>query len=204
YVELARQASTTLDTMQRSRQLLVLDLNGTLLSRNKNRKSMYVRPHIDLFLRYIFARFEVMVWSSASRKSVHNMLHLFGKKRRSLLAVWTREDLGLTQEQFDAKVPTCKDLQRLIDAPLLRDHQPHYDLSNIIVLDDSPRKITMQPFNCVAVRTFHHTDPDFGTHGDQELLRVMQYLDRLCLETNVPGFIRTTPYNDKFTLKDST
>ncbi|ORX55638.1 HAD-like protein, partial [Hesseltinella vesiculosa] len=191
YMALANQPSET-RTDRASRQLLVLDLNGTLLSRTKNRKSMYTRPHVDAFLHFVFAHFQVMVWSSAGPGMVENMLQLFGDYRAQLFAVWTRHNLGLNPKDYNRKVQTYKNLDRLIESPLL--HDKGFYFHNIILLDDSPRKVSKQPYNCVPIKTFSHYNPEFGVHGDCELLRAIDYLELLANETNVPGYIKAHPF----------
>jgi hypothetical protein len=88
--------------------LIVLDLNGTLVYRSKNNsKSCNPRPYLSEFLRYLFhptSPFEVMVWSSARRTTVDKMLNnpIFDPFRESFLAVWAREELGLSAKEFGA------------------------------------------------------------------------------------------------------
>jgi hypothetical protein len=68
-------------------KLLVLDLNGTLIYRNKggsNARTSYPRPYLGAFLKYLFRDltdsdwpmrpWEVFVWSSAQPHNVRAML----------------------------------------------------------------------------------------------------------------------------------
>jgi hypothetical protein len=74
------------DTLhQMAPKLLVLDLNGTLIYRNKggsNSRTSYPRPYLGCFLEYLFRAstdnsprpWHVFVWSSAQPHNVRTML----------------------------------------------------------------------------------------------------------------------------------
>lgn len=119
------------------RCLLVLDLNGTLLHRRRTNSGanshVYVRPYLGAFLRYIShpaAALDVAVWSSARRENVEIMVdrawtgagaaksasgstdERLGRVRFPDL-VFAREDMLLTERQFNHNVRTTKDLRQL-------------------------------------------------------------------------------------------
>ena len=110
-----------------TRKLLILDLNGTLLYRPRNpSKPRYVdmrqasavpvvRPHLDIFLKYIFSHFDVMIWSSAQPKNVNSMIDAVMNRRQKkmLLDIWARDTLGLSQEEYNKKSVVFKDLERV-------------------------------------------------------------------------------------------
>ncbi|KAI5780331.1 hypothetical protein DFH27DRAFT_529681 [Peziza echinospora] len=107
------------------RMLIILDLNGALLFRNKNARNTMsshptLRPHLAGFLEYLFANFSVMVWSSAQPQNVKAMVQAaFSKEQRDkLVAVWGRDTLGLTQKQVYMKVVVYKNLDRVWAAKL--------------------------------------------------------------------------------------
>ncbi|ORZ19877.1 HAD-like domain-containing protein [Absidia repens] len=173
----------------RKKHLLILDLNGTLLSRTNRRTGMFVRPHIDAFLNYIFDHFKVMVWSSAQAPSVCHMVSLFGEKHKAqLVKTWSRSHFGLSSLDIQRKTPTIKDLTRVWGK------FKKYSAHNTVILDDSPSKSVLQPYNSIHLHTFNHNSTEFLTHGDHELLSVMDYLKQLQLQTNIPNFMRNTPY----------
>lgn len=70
YLKISKeQLSNTLETpIDNDKQLLILDLNGTLVSRT-GKTGLYVRPYDEYFFDYIFSHFYVIVWSSGTKKS---------------------------------------------------------------------------------------------------------------------------------------
>lgn len=171
-------------------QLLILDLNGTLVSRVKGNKSMYVRPYSQQFLDYIFNNFNVMLWSSAQPHSVNNMCRLFGKHKEKLSVIWDRTSFGLSKSDYNRKVVTIKNLDKV-----WQHFQGQYDATNTILLDDSPLKAQLQPYNCVHPSEFEHGSSAFVSSGESELLHVLNYLKLLQFQSNVANYIRHHPYN---------
>ena len=124
YIELASTPSETLS--EPTRKLLVLDLNGTLLLRSprspKPSRGHYQprpsprrvmrRPYLTALRAYLFAPetrtwLDVMVWSSAQPHSVEDMvLHALGDDRKSLVATWARDTLGLAEGHYRASFPS--------------------------------------------------------------------------------------------------
>lgn len=192
YLDQVNKASLTLDAdAKRKKQLLILDLNGTLLSRTNRRGGMYVRPHMDSFLDYIFTHFRVMVWSSAQKASVKQMMKFFTVQQTSkMVLTWDRSHFGLSKKDFNNKTATIKDLKKVWQTKGLH----FFDASNTVILDDSPSKCVLQPFNSIHLPTFDHRDPKFLEHGDQVLLSVMEYLERIERQTNIPNFVRKVPF----------
>ena len=102
------------------RKLLILDLNGTLVFRSPHQRrgayqlhgsarplrSVHRRPYLESFTRYLFhpdvrSWLDTMVWSSAQPHSVNDMVaQCFADKRGELAAVWARDTLGLSPEEY--------------------------------------------------------------------------------------------------------
>lgn len=61
-----QQSNTLKEPVDKDKQLLILDLNGTLVSRagRNPTTSLFVRPYDKEFFDYIFSQFYVIVWSS--------------------------------------------------------------------------------------------------------------------------------------------
>ncbi|KAF9046108.1 hypothetical protein BJ165DRAFT_1131447 [Panaeolus papilionaceus] len=124
-----------------SRKLLVLDLNGSLLVRSAHRKpatlprnapydpyaeptrpralrSVHPRPYMRAFREYLFHEetkkwLDTMVWSSAQPHSVADMVDkAFEERKDELKAVWARDTLGLSANQYHQKTQTTKDLAK--------------------------------------------------------------------------------------------
>ncbi|ORY93928.1 HAD-like domain-containing protein [Syncephalastrum racemosum] len=169
-------------------QLLILDLNGTLVSRTKRNQGMYVRPYADEFLDHIFRHYKVMVWSSAQPQSVDNMLQLFGRHERRLAKVWDRTKFNLSPQEYHRKTVTIKDLEEVWKA-----FGGKYDATNTIMLDDSPAKAVLQPYNSVHLTEFDHAKVDCH-EGESELADVRTYLRHLRYQSNVANYIKEHPY----------
>lgn len=169
-------------------QLLILDLNGTLVSRTKRNQGMYVRPYADEFLDHIFRHYKVMVWSSAQPQSVENMLQLFGRHEDRLAKVWDRTKFNLTRQEYYRKTLTIKNLEEVWEA-----FGGKYDATNTIMVDDSPAKAVLQPYNSVHLTEFDHAKIDYH-EGESELADVRTYLRDLRYQSNVANYIKERPY----------
>ncbi|KAJ2083794.1 hypothetical protein H4R24_000565 [Coemansia sp. RSA 988] len=183
------------------KQLIVLDLNGTLLCRgeripNKARK-VAPRPHLDEFLKFALENFAVMVWSSAQPANINEMMRkTMSPYWKDFVRVWDRRFCEL-DGQYYSKANSIKDLARIYngfsleDSPdrnvhgtyegykgICLDKQGHWTLDNIIIVDDSETKTALQKDNHVFVQTFDV----FGSSvkndepADKELLKLKQYL----------------------------
>lgn len=174
-------------------QLLILDLNGTLVCRVK-KKAMYVRPYAHVFFDYIFREFTVMVWSSAQPQSVRDMCRAFGSHRSDIDVVWDRRSLNLSETDYHRKVQTVKDLRKVWDH-----YKGKFNATNTILLDDSIEKARLQPDNAIHLSTFDHRSPEFTQSGEAELLHVMDYLKILRDQSNVAEYMHKHPYDRQHT-----
>ncbi|KAI8387380.1 HAD-like domain-containing protein [Blakeslea trispora] len=188
YLDLVCKPSVRVDDRSKQ-QLLILDLNGTLVSR-VGKRSMYARPYSQEFLNYVFDNFNVMLWSSARPHSVRNMSRLFTTHIKKLVAVWDRESFGLSKYDYNRKCLTIKDLDKVWDY-----FDGQYDATNTILIDDSPEKAQLQPYNCVHPHEFEHTSDSFVSSGESELLQLIEYLKILRTQSNVSNYIKNHPYN---------
>ncbi|KAJ7267258.1 hypothetical protein C8J57DRAFT_1327125 [Mycena rebaudengoi] len=157
-------------SIQFPRKLLVLDLNGTLLLRTKRTKPqrgpplqaqgamrarvVHPRPYLGSFREYIFhpktaSWLDTMVWSSAQPFSVADMVnHCFGEQQRQFLAIWARDTLGLSPEEYHRKARTTKDLAKPWGA------FPEHSAHTTVLLDDSALKAHLQPWNHICLREY--------------------------------------------------
>ncbi|KAH9931743.1 hypothetical protein B0H21DRAFT_878914 [Amylocystis lapponica] len=137
YLALTEGSSSHLPDPTKSRKLLILDLNGTLVFRSNVRskvkpekipgenwhflprlRPVHPRPYMPAFRSYLFASetrawLDVMVWSSAQPHSVNDMVErCFHEQKEHLVAVWARDTLGLSEDHYRRKVQTVKDLAK--------------------------------------------------------------------------------------------
>ncbi|WRT65454.1 uncharacterized protein IL334_002397 [Kwoniella shivajii] len=165
-------------------KLLVLDLNGALVFRNRSSdgKKSYPRPYLSCFLEYLFLptneerAWEVFVWSSAQPHNVRGMVeNAFGPRfidgvweeetergriareagEGRLLGVWARDKMGLGASDYSRKVQTTKDLRKVLDHVQYLTPPRDFDERTIVLLDDSPLKAIYQPFNQIVI-------PEYG------------------------------------------
>jgi len=121
-----------------------------------------------------------MVWSSAQPHSVDDMVDkVFGASKSELKAVWNRKSLGLSEAEYHQKTLTTKDLTKpwnLFTSALspveghpagLSHSETIHSALTTLLLDDSPHKATLQPYNHVCI-------PEYGStrrqHDLQSLL----------------------------------
>jgi hypothetical protein len=191
YLSIANTPSTKCEDPQR--QLIILDLNGALVSKT-GKNGMWVRPHSNEFLKYLFSEFTVGVWSSARPETVDKMCQLFGDFKTQLLFMWNRENFGLSIEDYHRKLSTVKDLQLVWRNLETDQNMPTYTARNTILLDDSASKAILQPYNNIEISEFNHKSDDMKQKGDNELLNVIEYLEKLKYEDNVSNYMKEYPY----------
>ncbi|OCB88877.1 hypothetical protein A7U60_g3972 [Sanghuangporus baumii] len=178
YLKLASEPSEKVSLPPR--KLIILDLNGTLLLRIRSLGTVYPRPYMPAFRDYLLCPatrqwLDVMVWSSAQPHNVDRMVRrcffdarlgpLQGepdgeeagespgveeneddKRHGKLAAVWARDTLGLSRSDYSRKSQTTKDLEKPWSAI-----PGNHSARTTVLLDDSPKKARLQPFNHVCV-----------------------------------------------------
>ncbi|KAG8941583.1 hypothetical protein FRC04_004164 [Tulasnella sp. 424] len=173
-------------------KLLILDLNGTLLYRKKlstsSTKKPYPRPYIPAFLSWIFHpdnALETMIWSSAQPENVKWMVKVcFGDDKSKLKVVWARDTLGLSKAHYYQKVQTVKNLD------VIWEKLP-YAVENTLLIDDSPLKAHMQPYNHIVLKEYNLTLFDRRHDStDDTLLAVIGVLSEAIRQSNVANWIR--------------
>ncbi|KAG6833165.1 hypothetical protein H0H87_010552 [Tephrocybe sp. NHM501043] len=134
-------------------------------------RNVYTRPYMGSFQEYLFhpstrAWLDTMVWSSAQPHSVNDMVDkAFGSRKGELIAVWARDTLGLEEKDYYRKTQTTKDLARpwakLSISPSstsTRTTDPDTPLGHsahtTLLLDDSPLKAHLQPWNHLCIREY--------------------------------------------------
>ncbi|KIJ52375.1 hypothetical protein M422DRAFT_25994 [Sphaerobolus stellatus SS14] len=148
----------------KTRKLLILDLNGTLLLRPKPRNAksrpVHPRPFMPTFGKFLFHEdvkrwLDTMVWSSAMPHSVDAMVDkCFMGLKGELKAIWGRDTLGLATEDYSRKVQTIKNLElpwsQLAALPS-HDASATHTAETTLLLDDSTAKAQLQPYNHLCI-----------------------------------------------------
>ena len=157
YLERASPEPQRLATPQRL--LLVLDLNGTLLFRNRSTQGIKPRSELQPFLAYCFKHHDVMIWSSARPPNVRSVCkRIFTPEQLDkLVAIWARDTLELSPSDYKDKVQVYKRLDRVWDDQDIQCKHPLYDTgggwdqSNTLLIDDSALKASAQPWNHIKI-----------------------------------------------------
>ena len=164
------------------KKLLILDLDETLIYGTMSPATseadfevgpyfIYKRPFLREFLKFCFNNFLVSVWTSSgedyAKGVADNIFTGFGK----LEFVWscsrcvTKFDPEYFQHYY---VKDLKKVKRL-----------GYSLENIIMIDNTPRKLCRNYGNLVRVKSFE------GDKNDDELASLVKYLVELGSVENV-------------------
>ncbi|KAJ1867063.1 hypothetical protein LPJ78_001276 [Coemansia sp. RSA 989] len=185
------------------KEMLVLDLNGTLVWRGPRKKNKsrdgYPRPFLSEFLKFAVSNFAVMVWSSAQPASIADMLNkMLAPYHKQFVRVWDRRFCDIEGEYF-AKSRTVKDLRRifngfsLADSPNCNvygtfsdkytgtciDTKGRWTIENTVIVDDSESKTALQKENHIFISSFDDplaVGPD-GSPADNQLLKLKEYLE---------------------------
>ncbi|KAJ2446445.1 hypothetical protein GGF42_005691, partial [Coemansia sp. RSA 2424] len=197
------------------RQLIVLDLNGTLIKRGPRNKDKsrtgYARPHLASFLQFVLSNFAVMIWSSAQPNSVNNMLQIFmSQEQKRFVRVWDRRFCDIDGFYF-GKAQTTKDLLKITSGYSLADSphrdvyntykgylgvapemKDHWTLENIVLVDDSETKAVRQKDNHIHVSSFENL------RHDDELVQLHRYFEAYVASQdkypNLVDYLREHPW----------
>ncbi|KAF2858476.1 HAD-like protein [Piedraia hortae CBS 480.64] len=169
--------------------LVILDLNGTLLHRNVRggNNDFVERKHVRQFIDYLTAQHQVMVWSSARPTNVDCMCNrLFTPEQRAqLVAVWGRDHLRLTPEQYKQRVQIYKQLQWVWQDDVIG---KGWSVGNTVLIDDSEEKAASEPYNLILLDKFE------GKADDDVLLDVENYLEKVRRREHAGAFMRNEPF----------
>lgn len=176
-----------------------MDLNGTILHRppNRNNHAAFIeRPHANCFMQYCLDTFHVAIWSSARPKNVKNMVKklLAADQVERCLFVWSREELGLSKEDYDKRVQCYKRLQKVWEDPKVKAVRPEgreaWDQSNTVLVDDSFEKGRSEPYNILALPEF----ANMALERQHVLPQVHDYLNELAWQEDVSRYMRSNPF----------
>lgn len=152
--------------------LLILDLNGVLVSRGRG--VCIHRPYAKEFLRFAFDNFAVGVWTSGLRRTCDPIIEsVMGEYQNLLLFTFYRDkcDPAPTPEN---EFGTIKNLQFIFDM-----YSESFHSVNTIIIDDSPEKCSHPD---IALCPIPFKDPT-AQRNDDGLKRVIDVLEEV-LATN--------------------
>ena len=183
---------------QRGRALVVLDLNGTLLTTDydgreygkkyqpdfcEGHKNVYVRPFLHTFLDRLFSRYDVAVWTCNSIQYAQPIVErVFGPVHfQRLVFLWARNECVRVADSI-----THNRRMRLVKhMPTVWNTYPRYEPARVQLLDDNPRKAGVYSnTNLVHISTYN---PAKQTPIDSALLDVLDTIDKRMALTATPG-----------------
>ncbi|PIA63145.1 hypothetical protein AQUCO_00200875v1 [Aquilegia coerulea] len=202
------------DSSKTRKKLLILDLNGLLVDivsvlpkgfkadKRISKKALLIRPFCHDFLKFCFAKFNVGVWSSRTKKNVDSVVNfIMADKKHELLFCWDQShctETGFNTVENDRKPLVFKELKKLWDKhePNLPWEKGEYNESNTLLLDDSPYKALLNPPNTAI---FPHSydyqnlkDNSLGPGGDLRM-----YLESLATANNIQNYIQQNPFGQR-------
>lgn len=164
-------------------KLLILDLAETLLHGCETpldreadfvidgRYHIYVWPHLQSFLEYAFANFKVAIWTSASASYVTAVIKEVIPQQFELEFLWSSERYTRRKNLETWEEYWVKNLTKV--------KKKGYDLNSVLVVDDTPEKLSRNYGNYIRVAEY------LGDAEDEELLLLPRCLSMLRDEENV-------------------
>ena len=162
--------------MEKHIKLLILDIDETLvfatrkpLDREADFKTelyhVYKRPYLDEFLEFCRIHFEVGIWTTGGDEYAEDVQKSLFSDGYPLSFTWSSERCTRKFDQVMFHPYYIKDLKKL--------KKKGYRLEEIIMVDNTPRKLEKNYGNLVAIKDWE------GDPEDRELLRLINYLTYL-------------------------
>lgn len=129
---------------------------------------VFARPGLQAFLDFLFANFNVSVWTAASKDYALFIIDKFilTKPDRNLDFIFFSYHCDLSKRDKGG----LKDLSMLWDAYGLQ----NYNVHNTLIIDDNVEVKRIQPCNCYMIKAFEFQQE--GSENDMELDRLTDKL----------------------------
>ncbi|BGP49292.1 hypothetical protein JCM10450v2_005176 [Rhodotorula kratochvilovae] len=201
--------------------LVIFDLDGTLYTRPPQHLEhipagepsgrLYLRSFLIWLLRPE-SPWTMAIWTGSQKATAVQCLyeldlglvgpqHVDGEAELlhpKLVALWAREDVGLTPKDFVSYVAIVKDLDKMWTY-LAKKHLGAFDPSNTVMVDDTPIKLRAQPSTLVAAPTYDYplgpSTYTVASQLDSFLLALADMLDELAPQSNFANFIAQQGWN---------
>jgi RNA polymerase II subunit A small phosphatase-like protein len=163
-------------------KLLILDLDETLiyavespLDREHDFQSghyyVYKRPGLDRFIQNISSLYDLAVWTSSNVLYAESVVPQLIPASTPLSFVWAQDRCTATFDPGSYTHEWAKNLNKV--------RRLGYDLENVLMVDDTPTKLTRHYGNLVRVNSF------LGDPLDNELELLQRYLVSVAGVANV-------------------
>ncbi|KAJ8755616.1 hypothetical protein K2173_022211 [Erythroxylum novogranatense] len=162
-----------LNPCRKGNKLLVLDIDYTLFDHRSSAENPLelMRPYLHEFLKAVYAKYDIMIWSATSMKWVELKMGQLGVLNNPDYKITALLDhLAMITVQTDSHgIFDCKPLG-LIWAQF----PEFYNHKNTIMFDDLRRNFVMNPQNGLVIKPFRkaHANRD----SDEELWKLTHYL----------------------------
>lgn len=131
------------------------------------------RPSLHIFLKYAFSNFNVGIWTAAGEDYATEIVDKMGIDKSKLMFFYTERNCTPKYEYGDGwgmgHVAYYKNISKL--------KKKGYDMNQVLMVDDKPQYIDSYG-NVIRIKPF------YGDTNDQELLKLMKYLDTIKDEPN--------------------
>lgn len=167
---------------QPNKKLLILDLDETLIHATStplnlkpdfvfDQYQVYKRPYLMKFIESASNDFDLAIWSSATDVYVQTIVELLELEHIDFKFIWGRSkctikrNLELDRYVYEKRLKKVKKLG--------------YSLEHILIVDNSPEKISENYGNAIYIQSFE------GNPNDQELQKLLSYLQMIKHVKNV-------------------
>jgi len=121
------------------KKLIILDLNGVLIHRvyKDGLQNIYFRPGIKKFIRLLFKKYDVAVWSCCNKYNTEKLTtQIFGKLKSKLVFIYNRNNCSGKSKK-----------EKVLDK--VWNDWVEYDKHNTLIIDDTPWKTINNPKEAV-------------------------------------------------------
>lgn len=172
--------------------LLILDLDETLIHATIKplaypadfqvfKYHVYLRPYLHKFLHGVATHYQLAIWSSATDDYVHQIVQLVIPATIPLQFVWGRSkctyklnpqmnEFGYYADDYGSHYHYIKALKKV--------KRLGYNLKQVLIVDDTPRKVVNSYGNAIYPNEF------IGQKDDKTLLKLLDYLITLAPHQN--------------------
>lgn len=164
------------------KKLLILDLDETLIYATEEGLErqqdfivgsyfVYKRPFLQEFIEFCLENFDIAVWTSSTKNYATEIVKEIFPDPNGLKFFWSRLRCTI---RYDEELQ-----ETYFEKMMSKVRKRKYNLTKVIVVDDSPEKWRNSYGNLVRVKPF------FGETEDTELKKLIVYLERLKSAENI-------------------
>lgn len=156
--------------------LLILDIDETLIYAIEDRLEwepdftvgayfVYCRPGLRQFREFCRQEFRLAVWSSSGKDYLRGIVSQIFPEGYDLAFVWDRSRCVHKSDLESWEQIYVKDLRKV--------KRQGFDLSRVLILDDTPQKTARNYGNAITITPF------YGSSDDDELNFLLSFLEKL-------------------------